>query len=154
VIAFTRVLLASHGTPGARAAERAALELCAPTGILFHLLVVPELWRGMMGDDWLNNASTRATYGRYLEGQLQREIDEYVDRLRAAAATAGVQYRTQTVIGDPAQCLVAHAHAVAPDLIVIGAKRPAVLKGLRSRLRLEPLAGRLPAPLMIVPHPE
>ena len=65
-----RVLLASHGTPGARAAERAALALAAPAATIFHLVVVPDLWKGMMGDDWLNNASTRAAYGRHVESQL------------------------------------------------------------------------------------
>ncbi|RPI40697.1 MAG: universal stress protein [Betaproteobacteria bacterium] len=106
-----------------------------------------------MGDDWLNNASTRAAYGRYVEGQLQREIDVHVARVRSAAAHAGLRYETRTVIGDPAQCLIEQAQTAAPDLIVIGAKRPRALKGLRSRMRHEALTGHLPGPLLIVPHP-
>ncbi len=153
MIRFATILLASHGTPGAQAAERAALALCAAQGIIVHLIVVPDLWRGMMGDDWLNNASTRAEYGRHVESQLQGEIDISVARVRAAATAGGLRYETRVVIGDPARCLLEQAQAGAPDLIVIGAKRPRKLKGLRSRLHLEPLAGRLPAPLLIVPHP-
>lgn len=51
------ILLASHGTPGARAAERAAFDLCAADGRLCHLVIVPDFWKGMLGDDWLNNAA-------------------------------------------------------------------------------------------------
>ena len=47
-----RILLASHGTAGARAADRAALEFCRePGAALYHLTVVPDLWLGMMGDE-------------------------------------------------------------------------------------------------------
>jgi nucleotide-binding universal stress UspA family protein len=149
-----RILLASHGTPGAQAAERMALVLCAAGGDIVHLLVVPELWRGMMGDDWLNNASTRAAYGRHIEKQLQAEIDDHVARMRSAAAAGRVRYESRVVIGEPAQCLLGQARADVPDLIVIGSRRPKRLKGLRSRMRLESLTGNLPAPVMIVPHPE
>jgi hypothetical protein len=51
------ILLASHGTPGARAAEAAAFDLCAQEGRVHHLVVVPDFWKGMLGDDWLNNAA-------------------------------------------------------------------------------------------------
>jgi hypothetical protein len=36
---------------------------------------------------------------------------------------------------------------------VIGAKRPAGIEGLRSRLRVERLLKQLQAPVLIVPHP-
>jgi hypothetical protein len=68
-----RVLVASHGTDGARAAETLALASCAPGATLHHLYVVPDLWRGMMGDDWLNNVRTRIRFGDYLEGELASE---------------------------------------------------------------------------------
>ena len=151
--AFRSILLASHGTPGAQAAERMALALCADGGRLLHLLVVPELWRGMMGDDWLNNASTRAAYGRYLEGELGRELDQHIARMRAAVTDRLLDYRPQIMLGEPARCLLAHAAEVTPDLIVIGSRRPRGVQGLRSRLRVERILEQLQAPLLIVPHP-
>jgi hypothetical protein len=57
------ILLASHGTAGARAAEAAALDRCAGGATLHQLVVVPDLWKGMLGDDWLNNAVTQARFG-------------------------------------------------------------------------------------------
>ena len=150
---FPHVLIASHGTPGAEAAERAALGWCRAGGRLSHLLVVPALWRGMQGDDWLNNAATRDTYGKYVEGELQREIDVHVGRLRAQAAAAAIAYEGKVVLGKPTECLLAYSREIAPALIVIGAPRPRGLTGLRSRMHAERLVAALTAPLLVIPYP-
>ena len=150
---LTRILIASHGTPGAQAAEQAALAWCRAGGRLSHLLVVPDLWRGMMGDDWLNNASTRDTYGKYVESELQREIDVHVGRLRAQAAAAGIAYEVKVMLGKPTECLLAFSREVAPALVVIGAPRPRGQPGLRSRMYPERLVVALTTPLLVIPHP-
>ena len=150
---FAHILIASHGTPGAQAAEQAALAWCRAGGRLSHLLVVPDLWRGMMGDDWLNNAATRDTYGKYVESELQREIDVHVERLRAQAAAAGIAYECRVVLGKPTECLLAFSREVAPALVVIGAPRPRGTPGLRSRMRPERLVAALTVPLLVIPHP-
>jgi len=148
-----RVLIASHGTPGARAAEHAALELAAPAATIFHLVVVPDFWKGMMGDDWLNNASTRAAYGRHVESQLAREIEEHRIALEREVRAGGKRYEMKVVLGKPDAALIDYAAAVRPDLVVIGAPRPPGAPGLRSRMRTEKLAGALDAPLLVIPHP-
>lgn len=150
---FRRVLLASHGTEGARAAEAAALAACAPGGLLGHLHVVPEFWKGMMGDDWLNNVATRIRYGEHLEGEIVREVADHVAAVAAAAAAAGLRYADEVVVGKPAECLVAMARRLRPEVVVIGAPRPATRSGLRSRMELDVLARGLAVPLVVVPHP-
>mgnify|MGYP001222824929 CR=1 FL=1 len=150
---FGRVLIASHGTLGARAAERAALELAAPAATIFHLVVVPDFWKNMMGDDWLNNASTRAAYGRHVETQLAREIEEHRRSLEQEIRTSGRHYEIKVVIGKPDEALLEHAAAVRPDLVVIGAPRPSGVPGLRSRMRVEKLVGTLDVALIVIPQP-
>jgi nucleotide-binding universal stress UspA family protein len=145
--------LASHGTQGAVAAESLALDTCAAGGTLYHLLVVPDLWRGMMGDDWLNNARTRVAFGEYLEGELSREVEEHQTRISQAAAARGLAYRPELRQGDPAGCLVAYARETGCELVVVGAPRPKDTPGLRSRLHLEPLVRALTVPLMVAPTP-
>ncbi len=147
------VLIASHGTPGARAAERNALEVATPAATIHHLVVVPDFWKGMMGDDWLNNASTRAAYGRHVETQLAREIEAHRLALEREILATGRRYEMKAVLGKPDQALLDHAAAVRPDLVVIGSPRPPGTPGLRSRMRVEKLTGALDAPLLIVPHP-
>lgn len=148
-----RVLIASHGTPGARAAERAALELASPAATIHHLVVVPDFWKGMMGDDWLNNASTRAAYGRHVESQLGREIEEHRLALESEVQASGRRYEMKAVLGKPDEALLEYAAAIHPDLVVIGSPRPPGAPGLRSRLRVDKLAGALDAPLVVIPHP-
>jgi nucleotide-binding universal stress UspA family protein len=150
---YTRILLASHGTPGAQAAERCVLALCAAGATLSHLLVVPDLWQGMMGDDWLNNVRTRIAFGHYLEGTLSRELGEHLERVARGARERGLQYRPEVRQGDPAQCLLDYARGEPFDLVAIGAPRPKGTEGLRSRLELEPLVRGLGVPLLVVPHP-
>jgi nucleotide-binding universal stress UspA family protein len=146
------VLLASHGTPGARAADRAAIDLCVKGGTLFHLTVVPDFWKCMMGDDWLNNVSTRDTYAKHVESELAREIDAHCRELACSVQSAGLGYECKTVLGKPAECLIAWANDLKPDLIVIGSPRPKGHPGVRSRMHLEALTAALGAPLLVIPH--
>jgi len=150
---YFHIVLASHGTPGAQAAERAALSLCARGASLAQLVVVPDFWKGMMGDDWLNNASTRDNYGKHVERQIGTEIALQVERVRAQALALGLRYQCRTVLGKPAECLLAYSRELAPELVVIGAPRPKGVTGLRSRMQLDTLVKALAAPLLIVPHP-
>jgi nucleotide-binding universal stress UspA family protein len=149
-----KILLASHGTAGARAADQAALDLCRSAGVqLFHLTVVPDLWLGMMGDDWLNNVATRDTYCKHLESELNQEIARHRQSLEPQIAARGASYRSQVTLGAPTDCLLQYAAAVNPDLVVVGSRRPRGMPGLRSRLSVEKLLDRLPVPLLIVPYP-
>ena len=107
----------------------------------------------MMGDDWLNNASTRDAYGRHVEQQLEREIEVEIARVRGRAAEIGLRYERRVVLGNPARCLIESAAMLKPDLVVIGSPRPARVRGLRSRMQPELLVRGLAVPLLIVPHP-
>ena len=148
-----KILLASHGTPGARAAERAALEMAAAEDVeVVHLYVVPEFWRGMRGDDWLNNAATQETFGNYVEGELAREARDEVERLAADARAAGVTLSSRAMFGAPADCLLKAAREERPDMVVMGMPRPKGESGYSSRMKLDPLVRGLDVRLLIVPR--
>ncbi|MEW8023581.1 MAG: universal stress protein [Candidatus Thiodiazotropha sp.] len=148
-----RILCASHGTDGARAAEEQALGLCHSDVALHHLIVVPEFWKGMMGDDWLNNAVTRERFGNYLEEQLDGEVAEVVERLDRATQETGAEFSYESRFGKPAECLVEASRGRVFDLVVIGSPRPIGMQGLRSRMDIGTLVRELQIPLLIVPHP-
>ena len=148
-----RILLASHGTAGARAAEGTALALATPGGTVFHLTVVPDFWRGMMGDDWLNNVATRDAYCRHVETQLAREVEAHQRDLEARVRATGARYAARVVLGKPADCLLAFAAETDAQLVVIGSPRPRGVTGLRSLMQMERLVKGLAAPLLVVPFP-
>ena len=148
------ILLASHGTDGARAAEKVALALCPPGGTLHHLIVVPDFWKGMMGDDWLNNAMTQDTYGRYVENQLEDEVRSHIRRLQKLTAKRRIRYRPDMVLGKPTECLIERAKRAGVNLVVMGSPRPRGKTGLRSRMDTEKLVRALRVPLLIIPHPK
>ncbi|MDM8563327.1 universal stress protein [Candidatus Marithioploca araucensis] len=150
---YKHILLASHGTPGACAAEVATFKLCQPDTTLHHLIIVPEFWKGMLGDDWLNNAITQIRYGQYLEGELEKEIQENINRVSAEAKTRDITYSYEFMLGDPAECLLKVANDSRFDLVVMGSPRPKNKEGIKSRLHCETLIHALSIPLLIIPHP-
>lgn len=150
---YKHVLLASHGTDGAMAAEQMALSLCNKGTKLHHLIVVPTLWEGMTGDDWLNNGATRDTFRRYLESELGREVDEHCERVNRAADERELEYSKTIIVGEPDECLIKASNNNSYDIVIIGSPRPKGVKGIRSRMTVESLARSLSVPLLIVPYP-
>jgi nucleotide-binding universal stress UspA family protein len=151
---FNNILLASHGTTGAEAAVSYALNLCQAGASLHHLVVVPEFWKGMMGDDWLNNGITRDRYARYLESELGREIDQHIQNVRERTESAKIKYNHEIRMGELHNCLIAASTEQTFDLVVMGSKRPKGTPGLNSRMALDKLNGQLNIPLLIVPYPQ
>ena len=155
VMKLKKLILASHATPGARAAEDEAFGMCRDFGAsLYHLLVVPDFWKGMMGDDWLNNAITQIRFGNYLENQLVQETAGEIERLSERAKKDGIAYTDDVRLGKPAACLIDACDKGVFGLAVIGSPRPKGAEGYRSRMNLKDLARSLKSPLMIVPHPD
>ncbi len=152
---IAKIIVASHGTAGAQTAEKAAVRLARDNSAsLHHLLVVPDFWKGMMGDDWLNNAVTQIRFGNYVENQLAREAAQEIDRLAGLAKKDGVVYSHDIQLGKPADCLLQACDTDRFDLAVIGSPRPKGAPGYRSRMVLETLIRALVPRLMIVPHLE
>ena len=147
------VLLASHGSKGALAAEQAALDMCKKGDRLHHLLVVPSFWQGMTGDDWLNNGVTRNRFRRYVESELSKEVEETVNRVKQRAQEQEVEYTQEIVVGEPDDCLLNTSGGQNFDVIVMGSPRPKGEPGLRSRMATKKVTNCLTANVMMVPFP-
>ncbi len=148
-----RILLASHGSHGARAAERLALSHCERGTRLHHLIVVPEFWKGMMGDDWLNNISTREVFKDYMESTLEAEVRREIKRLERSARKRGIRYDFEMAFGKPADCLLARLKRGGVDLVVLGSLRSKGRTGYRSRMLTDEVLRALKIPLLIAPAP-
>lgn len=148
-----KVILASHGTTGARKAEQKAIDFCLQSGATLHqLYVVPDFWKGMLGDDWLNNAITQSRFGNYVESELARDAAIELERLAEICNKAGITCSSEVLLGKPARCLITVCEQGNFDLAVIGSPRPKGTTGLRSRMDPELLARSLTIPLLTVPY--
>ncbi len=131
-------------------AEKLAFDLAVPQQTLIvHLLVVPDLWDGMQGDDWLNNASTRDTFGNYVEGLLDKDAANQLRALEARCSERNLAYKSIVRVGDPTACIIEAAEQEKATLAVVGPPRPKGMLGLRSGIELETLARKLKIPLLI-----
>lgn len=144
------LLLAHHGTGGARCAEQLACAVATPGETrIVHLLVVPDFWGGMQGDDWLNNAWTRDAFARHVERQLAGDAMAEVGALAARCAEHGLACEALVRYGDPADCLIEAAREAGAEMVVIGPPRPRGELGYRSRMDLEKLVRGLSVPLLV-----
>jgi nucleotide-binding universal stress UspA family protein len=144
------LLLAHHGTAGALQAEALALDIAVPgETLVVHLLVVPDFWAGMQGDDWLNNASTRDTFGSYVEGILEADVAQQLRALEGRCTERGIAYKSVMLHGDPAECLLETAAQEGASMVVIGPPRPKGTPGYRSRMDMEKLVRGLQVPLLV-----
>ncbi len=144
------LLLAHHGTIGAALAETLALEIATPGHTrIVHLLVVPDLWKGMQGDDWLLSASTRDDFGDYVENMLEADAKKILRAVEERCKERGIEYKAVMLLGDPAEVLLKIAAEESATLVVIGPPRPKGETGLRSRMELEKLARGLQVPLLM-----
>jgi len=153
---FRHILLASHGTNGAIAAENMAIQVCAPEGRIDHLIVVPEFWQNMTGDDWLNSGATRDQFRDYLQTGLGEEIDQQCARIQKKITDRKRTYTRIILFGNPEKALLHQASSTAYDLVVMGSPRKTGIKekfSLRSTMFTPKLAQKLQTALLVVPHP-
>jgi nucleotide-binding universal stress UspA family protein len=166
-----KIIIASHGAKGARAAEEAALELAAGRSAqgaqgaegeprekeaqeaeLVHLYVIDSFWGALRGDDWLNNGAAREHFNDYLKKELASEARAEMKRLAQRAREMKIPLRQQVMCGQPAKCLLELAARERASAVFIGQPRRKGETGLRSRMKLEELVRNLDCRLVIVPR--
>ncbi len=150
---INNILLASHGTVGACAAEQAAFKLCSSNTCVTHLYVIPDLWRHILADDWLNNQKTQERFSRYLEYKLQQEAEENISRVNIQIENLDAKYQYKIFFGDPQKCLLHICSDDKFDAVITGSPRPMFKSGLRSRMMTKSLARKLTTPHIQIPYP-
>ena len=91
-------------------------------------------------------------FRRYVEGQLQQEVEEHQARVSDAAKTKDLKYTAEVVVGEPEETLISTSQKEKFDLLVMGSPRPKGKTGLRSRM-LTDSTRSLPITTVIVPYP-
>lgn len=157
---FKNILLCTHGSAGAKAAEKYVFQKLlskSPEATVVVLTIIDKDWSVMTGDDWLNTSQTRNRFMDYVDEQLGREIEEDWDRIRATY-TVPDTIRFMKIAGDIEETMAQAAEKLQSDVIIIGGyqKKPFRLTsvkmspGLAARISNEKLHPLLPCPLLTV----
>ena len=141
---FSRILVATDGSPEARRAEGLAANLAAADGGRLMIVCV---------------ADTRWTHGpdemAYSEMQLREELRRKVDRYLADAVSkvpAGVQVEQSRREGEPVTQILAVAKGWEADLIVMGTRGRGRLRGLLLGSTAQEVLHGTHCPVLVVPH--
>lgn len=144
------ILLATHGTPGARRAEDLAAEWARNFGAKLTVLsIVNEDWKHMTGDDWLNTSTARNLFADYVEKEIAGEVRALWTRLEEQFQGLDVAWVRR--VGVPENVLCEVAAETGADLIVMGAYQKRQAPGWRARFENRKLHPRLPCPVVVAP---
>lgn len=147
---FKKILLATHGTPGAQKAEALAAQWARTTGAqLLVLSVANEAWKDMTCDDWLNTSTTRNTFGSYVEGQISAEVERLHGRIREDMNDLDPEFLC--IVGKPAEAIAEAARQTEADVLIIGARQKKQAPGFKDRVMAKELHPLLPCPVVIAP---
>ncbi len=149
---FQNILLATHGTVGARSAEEFAVRLAAEHGAsLCYLHVINEDWKWMTGDDWLNTSASRNQFARHVENELYSEAQIILDRVSRKAEEKSLSFTSKTEVGNPASIILKTAAEIGADLIVMGARQDKQARGFKSRIPWDKVMNEPYVPILVVP---
>lgn len=144
------ILLATHGTPGARKAEALALSWAKQYGARVTVLsIINEGWGGMTCDDWLNTSTTRTTFHSYVAGQIAEEIELVWNRLRGEFEGVEIDFLSKG--GKLDDVLAEAAEKVQPDVAIMGAWQQRQAPGFRDRFENKRLHPQMQCPLVVAP---
>ena len=112
---FTKILVATDGSPTSKAAVDRGLELASNSGasVTFLHVVEPNEWRMARGASGMPSSIVLS----------RTEGDPVLDEALDSAHDAGVDAEIELVEGDETRSIVAVADHVGADLIVLGRGR-------------------------------
>lgn len=148
---FKRILIATHGTEGAKKAESYAIELAEALGADLHgLYVIHKGWGSMVGIEWLHSSEKRMEFYRYAESELYRMADAALTGFVQRAEAHGLNVKSSVRVGDPGDVIAEEAGALGTDLVIIGSNNSVRSEEYKARISLKRLMKLTPCPVLVV----
>ncbi len=144
------ILLATHGTPGARKAETLARQWADTYDAKVTVLsIINEAWGDMTCDDWLNTSTTRNNFASYVSGEIASEIQAVWDRVREDFDGVDIEFISKG--GKLDNVLAEAAEKVGADVVIMGAWQKVQAPGFRDRFENKRLHPQMPCPMVVAP---
>lgn len=148
---FKKILIATHGTNGAKKAEELALEIaCQNEAELFALYVINSNWSSLTGIEWLNASHTRMKFYRHLETELYKKAEKTLGDINNLAVKRGVKINNIISVGVPEDVLVDECLKNQIDLLVLGRKAKGERAEYKYSLQLKKIKNHVSCPILLV----
>ena len=146
---FNKILIATHGTKGARKAELYAIRLArAFDAELLGLYVIHKGWSSLVGIEWLHASHVRMEFYRYAESQFHQRANQVLDELRSR--TEGIKIVTSVRVGEPTDVIAEEAEKNQAEIIVVGTDSSERSEEYRARISIKKLIKKAPCPVLVV----
>jgi nucleotide-binding universal stress UspA family protein len=145
---FKKILVATHGTEGAKNAERYSYELAKIFGAELHgLYVIHKGWSSLIGIEWLHSSHARMEFYRYAESQFNLRANEVLESFKKIAAD--IKVTTSVKVGEPTEIILEEARVHNSDLIVIGCVSSVRSEEYKARISMKNLLKFAPCPVLL-----
>ena len=148
---FKKILVATHGTEGAKKAESYAIELARELGADLHgLYVIHKGWGSLVGIEWLHSSEKRMDFYRYAESELYRMADAALTGFVQRAETRGLNVKSSVRVGDPGDVIAEEAGTLGADIVIIGSSSNRRSEEYRAKISLIKLLKSAPCSVLRV----
>lgn len=145
---FRNILVATHGTEGARKGEALSIGLAKAFDSHLHgLYVIHKGWGSLVGIEWLHSSERRMDFYRYAESEFYRRAEEVMESFKAKAE--GLTVLTEIAVGEPAEVIARVAREMSADLIVIGDRSSVRSEEYQARVSLRKLMKLASCPVLV-----
>ena len=145
---FNKILVATHGTEGAKKAELYACKLARVFGAELHVLyVIHSGWSSLVGMEWLHSSNTRMDFFRYAESQFNLRAKEVLEAFTDIATD--IKITTSVKVGEPTEIILEEARVHHSDLIVIGCASRVRSEEYKARISMKKLLRFAPCPVLL-----
>jgi nucleotide-binding universal stress UspA family protein len=145
---FRRILVATHGTEGAKKAESYAIGLAREFGSELHgLYVIHKDLSSLVGIEWLHSSHVRMDFYRYAESEFYLRAKEVLDAFGEHAR--GMEVTTAVKVGEPTEVIADEARDKGVDLIVIGGSSNGRSEEYKAKVSLKRLVKLAPCPVLV-----
>ena len=142
------ILVATDGSPAARAALEEGLALARETG---SRVVVLTVWRALQGDFGLAYPST-AVLADILDAE-RRHAEATLEEAVARGAEMGVETVTRLATGDPAETICAYADEIQAKLVAVGTRGHSSVASILLGSVSNAVVRHAPCPVLVVRDP-
>ena len=148
---FKKILVATHGTEGAKKAETCGIELsktfCTE---LYGLYVIPSSWAEIAGIEWLHSSKVRMEFYKHMETELNRRAKEVIDEFTRKALNYQITVIPLVKVGKPELIIIDESKKNNIDLLILGRRIKSKSEEYKYTISFKKLEKTLTCPILLI----